>query len=120
MGSDVEGVGSSFDRHRDNESPVHIVQISKPFYLGVYEVMQKEYVAVMGENPVPDYRNERGPDLPAGYIRFKDAEEFCRRLSEKEDKKYRCRPKLNGNTPAGRARRRCSPSVIRSPSIRPT
>ena len=89
MGSDVEGVGSSFDRHRDDESPVHIVQISKPFYLGVYEVMQKEYVAVMGENPVPDYRNERGPDLPAGYIRFKDAEEFCRRLSEKEDKKYR-------------------------------
>jgi uncharacterized protein (TIGR02996 family) len=35
----------------DDEGPVHAVQISKPFYLGVYPVTQAQYQAVMGNNP---------------------------------------------------------------------
>jgi len=34
-----------------DEKPQHRVQITRPFYLGVYEVTQAQYEAVMGENP---------------------------------------------------------------------
>ena len=34
-----------------SEGPRHRVRISKPFYLGVYEVTQAEYQHVMGVNP---------------------------------------------------------------------
>ena len=36
---------------RANEKPQHRVRISKSFYLGVYEVTQAQYEAVMGNNP---------------------------------------------------------------------
>ena len=35
----------------DDEKPRHRVRITRPFYLGKYEVTQAEYEAVMGENP---------------------------------------------------------------------
>src|SRR5262249_44156422 len=34
-----------------DERPVHQVTISKPFYLGKYEVTQGQWQAVMGNNP---------------------------------------------------------------------
>src|SRR5262249_45537394 len=34
-----------------DEGPQHEVEITEPFYLGVYEVTQAEYEKVMGENP---------------------------------------------------------------------
>src|SRR5262245_44773609 len=36
---------------RDDEKPQHKVEITKSFYLGVYEVTQKQYTQVMGKNP---------------------------------------------------------------------
>ena len=33
------------------ESPKHLVRISKPFFLGVCEVTQEEYARIMGNNP---------------------------------------------------------------------
>ncbi|MSR28357.1 MAG: hypothetical protein EXS03_02130 [Phycisphaerales bacterium] len=35
----------------DDERPAHAVTISKPFYLGRYEVTQAEWISVMGYNP---------------------------------------------------------------------
>jgi formylglycine-generating enzyme required for sulfatase activity len=35
----------------DNEKPAHKVNISKPFYMGKYEVTQAQWEAVMGNNP---------------------------------------------------------------------
>jgi len=40
------------DRDADGEEkPQHRVAISNPFYLGVYEINQAQYQAVMGNNP---------------------------------------------------------------------
>jgi formylglycine-generating enzyme required for sulfatase activity len=45
MGSPATEAGRSGD-----EGPQHEVTISKPFYMGVYEVTQEQYEQVMGVN----------------------------------------------------------------------
>jgi formylglycine-generating enzyme required for sulfatase activity len=68
----------------------HLVKISKPFYLGVYEVTQQQYEKVMGTRPWQgeEYVKE-GPDYPAVDVIHDDAVEFCRRLSKQEGVEYR-------------------------------
>ena len=39
-----------------DEKPQHRVRITRPFYLGVYEVTQAQYEAVMGNNRVKTLR----------------------------------------------------------------
>src|SRR5262249_22980586 len=39
------------EKGRSGEELQHIVEITKPFYLGVYEVTQEEFHKVMGYNP---------------------------------------------------------------------
>jgi len=72
------------------EQPQHLVKISKPFYLGVYEVTQQQYEKVMGTRPWQgkEYVKE-GRDFPAVYVNHDDAVEFCRRLSKQERVEYR-------------------------------
>ena len=68
--------------------PVHQVTISKPFYIGKYEVMQGEWEAVMGENP--SHFKECGERCPVESITWEQAQEFIRKLNEKEGSdKYR-------------------------------
>jgi formylglycine-generating enzyme required for sulfatase activity len=75
---------------RELERPRHLVQISKTFYLSVYEVTQQQYERVMGSCPWKGKRNVlEGNDFPATYVSWNDAVEFCRRLSEREGVEYR-------------------------------
>jgi len=67
------------------EGPQHEVTISKPFYLGVTEVTQAQYEAVMGTNP----SKFKGPANPVDSLTWDEAAEFCRRLSEKTGKTVR-------------------------------
>jgi formylglycine-generating enzyme required for sulfatase activity len=39
------------EKDRSNDEKQHEVEITKPFYLGVYTVTQKQYKEVMGDNP---------------------------------------------------------------------
>jgi formylglycine-generating enzyme required for sulfatase activity len=55
-----------------DEHPQHRVRISRPFYVGRYEVTQGEYVAVMGQNPSFDHRS---PRLPVEEVSFEDISE---------------------------------------------
>ncbi len=48
MGSPVEEEGRSTDTARETQ---HKVTITQPFYMGVFEVTQKQYELVMGQNP---------------------------------------------------------------------
>ena len=68
-----------------DEHPQHKVRLSKGFYMGVHEVTQAQYRAVMGKNP----SGFRGDNLPVEMVSWNDAEEFCRKLSSKEGKTYR-------------------------------
>ena len=73
-------MGSPDSGSDDNEKPQHRVRITKPFYLGVTEVMQAQYEKVMGKNP--SYFKESHPDAPVENVSWADAREFCRKLSE--------------------------------------
>lgn len=74
MGSPADEEGRQSD-----EGPQHEVTISKPFYLGVCEVTQEQYKAVIGSNP----SHFRGLHNPVENVSWDDAIEFCRRLSNK-------------------------------------
>jgi len=64
-----------------DEQPVHTVRISKPFYLGKYEVTQAQWQAVMGNNPSAFTGD---PTRPVENVSWEDVQEFIRRLNTKE------------------------------------
>jgi formylglycine-generating enzyme required for sulfatase activity len=73
------------------ESPQHEVEISKAFYLGVYEVTQKQYEKVSGKNPSQHQKGRafadtvKGvdtSDFPVEFVSWQDAVDFCKKLSD--------------------------------------
>ncbi|WP_169852996.1 formylglycine-generating enzyme family protein [Anaerohalosphaera lusitana] len=66
------------------ERPQHKVRLTNGFWMGTTEVTQAQYEAVMGENP----GKPKGQNLPITGVSFKDAMEFCERLSEAENRNY--------------------------------
>ena len=70
----------------DNEGPLHTVKIEKAYYLGKYEVTQKQWREVMGYN----ISNFKGDNLPVEMVSWSNVQEFVRKLNEKEGTdKYR-------------------------------
>ena len=68
----------------------HQVTLTKPFLLGVHEVTQGQWRAVMGTTPWKGKKYvKEGDDYPATYVNWDDAVEFCRQLSEKEGLEFR-------------------------------
>ena len=65
------------DRFSD-EGPQRRVTISKPFHMGVHEVTQDQYAAVMGKNP----SKFSGLMNPVEQVSWEAAVEFCRRLAK--------------------------------------
>ena len=73
-----------------DEKPQHRVRISRPFYMGAYQVTQEEYQRVVGQNPSYFSATGSGASKMAGEdthrspvdtIFWKQAVEFCQRLS---------------------------------------
>ena len=67
----------------NDEGPLHTVTISKPFYMGVTEVTQAQYQAIMGSNP----SGFKGAQSPVESLSWEDAVTFCRKLSAKVERK---------------------------------
>ena len=57
----------------------------KDGYVGIYEVTQKEYLAVMGSNPSGHANlGASGEDYPVENVPWSSADEFCRKLTQKD------------------------------------
>jgi formylglycine-generating enzyme required for sulfatase activity len=84
------------------EKPKHPVMISEPFYLGQFEVTQQQWFDIMGTTVRQQWEQAKksqpglktgvmgeGPDHPIYYVSWEEANEFCRRMSEKYKAVYR-------------------------------
>jgi len=71
----------------DDEGPQREVTISGPFYMGIYEVTQAQWRAVMGAGPWDGRYAQSGAGNAASYISWDDASKFCRTLSKKTHRK---------------------------------
>lgn len=88
-GEFMQGVSGDQDAEAiaKSERPAHRVKISKPFYIGVYEVTQKEYRAVMSKSPwTGRLYVQEGDAIAASYVTWEDANAFCKKLSQREGK----------------------------------
>ena len=79
MGSPESEVG-----HKDNETQ-HEVTLTKPFYIGKYEVTQEQWQAVMGNNPSVT----KGVKLPVTNVSWNDCQDYIKKLNAKTNGGYR-------------------------------
>ena len=77
---------------RNNNEPQHEVTLTKPFYMGKYEVTQEQWEAVMGTgflwfggNP----SSNKGAKLPVTDVSWADCQEFIKKLNVKTSGGYR-------------------------------
>jgi formylglycine-generating enzyme required for sulfatase activity len=89
------------EAERDENELQHEVEITKPFWMGVYEVTQAEYSKVMGKSRFEGAKGHNawnhgsrfhakaggGADYPAENIFWRHAVEFCKRLSVRPEEK---------------------------------
>ncbi|NBQ48451.1 MAG: formylglycine-generating enzyme family protein, partial [Sphingobacteriia bacterium] len=79
MGSPVSEKG-----RKDNETQ-HEVTLTKPFYMGKYEVTQEQWEAVMGNNPSA----VKGEKLPVTNVPSTHLQNFIAKLNAKSNSGYR-------------------------------
>ena len=88
-------MGSPEDEEgRKDDETQHRVTLTKDYYLGIHEVTQGQWRAVMGTEPwledgKPKTWVKKGRDYPATYVSWEDAVEFCKKLSTKDGGNYR-------------------------------
>lgn len=85
-GSFVMGSPASETDRDQDEGPAHHVTIIQPFYIGKFEITQRQWTAVMGQNPSriqnPLVTTPDSPaDLPVEEVSWLAASEFVERLS---------------------------------------
>ena len=79
MGSPESEVG------RKSDETLHEVTLSKPFYMGKYEVTQEQWQAVMGNNP----SRTKGAKLPVTNVSWNDCQDYIKKLNGKTNGGYR-------------------------------
>ncbi len=70
---------STCPARNDVERPVHQVTISKDFWIGLFDVTQEQWHAVMGNNP--SYNKSAGFDAPVEQVSWKDVQAFLSRAN---------------------------------------
>ena len=71
-------------RKYNDEKPIHEVTLQE-FWMGKYALNQKQWQAVMGNNP----SSFKGDNLPVEHISWHDAIDFCDKVSQNLGKKVR-------------------------------
>jgi len=90
MGSHPSEVG-----HQLEEETLHMVIHSQGFWMGAYEVNQKQFLQLMGENP-STFQDE---NMPAHKVDWHDALEFCEILTDQEKRDKRIPDNWKFNLP---------------------
>lgn len=67
------------------EAPAHKVAVTQPLYIGICEVTQRQFQAVMGRNP----SSQKSPNGPVDMVSWDEANEFCRKVSTTTGRKVR-------------------------------
>ena len=70
-----------YNEFGDTDLPVHRVRLTKPFWLGKYEVTQAQWRSIMGTNP----SRFIGDTRPVDSVSWNDAQEFLNRLNNRRD-----------------------------------
>jgi formylglycine-generating enzyme required for sulfatase activity len=83
-GKFIMGSPASEPSRQPNERQ-HEVTLTKPFYIGKYEVTQDQWQAVMGDNP----SSVKGPRLPVTDIFWENSQDFIKKLNTKTNGGYR-------------------------------
>lgn len=83
-------VGFPGKRSLKNEGPQHLVKITKPFYMGKYEVTQQQWEMVAGcYNGAHILFSRQCKNLPVGSISWNDTQVFCNKFSALTGRKAR-------------------------------
>ncbi len=69
----------------DDEKPTHQVTLTNDYYIGIYEVTQTLWKAVMGKNP----SKFKGDNLPVECVSWDDCQEFINKLNRITGKTFR-------------------------------
>jgi formylglycine-generating enzyme required for sulfatase activity len=81
-------MGSPGEQGLADEHPMHRSQLSQAVLMGVTEVTQWQYQAVMKDKSSPSFFAGKS-DHPVEQVSWNEAAEFCRKLSDKEGMGYR-------------------------------
>ena len=73
------GSSPTEEGHQPPEGPVRRITITKPFYLGQYEITQAQYQVIMDANP----SSVKGDELAVDQVGYPQALEFCKKLSQR-------------------------------------
>ncbi|HPA47713.1 MAG TPA: SUMF1/EgtB/PvdO family nonheme iron enzyme [bacterium] len=80
-------MGSTGSGHvmSEDEAPVHLVRITRPFWLAKYPVTQEQWKSVMRENP-SEFQDE---DAPVHCVSWYDCQKFLNKLRNRQQKGFR-------------------------------
>ncbi len=82
-GSYTQGSPSDEPRRDSDEGPQRMVTVPR-FFMGMFQITQAQYAAVMGENP----SRFRGDNRPVEQVSWNNAKTFCDRLSDRTGRRY--------------------------------
>ena len=74
------------EKNRDDDETQHEVTLTKPFYIGKYEVTQEQWEALMGDNPSI---SAKGAKYPVTGVSWEDCQEFIKKLNASTKGGYR-------------------------------
>ena len=77
-------MGSDENTGDGDESPQRKVAITRPFYLGKFEVTQAQWITVMGDNP----SEFKGASRPVDTVSWNDCQRFLAKLGARTGRKF--------------------------------
>ena len=73
------------EEDRNDDEVQHLVTLTKPYYMGKYEVTQEQWEAIMGKNP----SQIKGTNFPVTDVSWNDCQKFIKKLNKITEGGYR-------------------------------